>query len=412
MREYDLVVVGAGPAGITAAIRAGQLKKNVLLIERNNSIGRKLLLSGKGRCNLTNILSLEEFISKFGKQGDFLRSAFSLFFNQELMDLFRAKGLGLKIERQGRVFPVSDKADSIIEALNQYLLENKVKVLYNKRVRDIYKGKDCFELGLFEGQKIRAGKVVLSTGGVSFKAAGSSGDGFCIAGKFGHKIVPLMPGLVPLKAKEIWLKDVSGMILRNVRLTFISKAKRLSSKVGELHFTPFGVSGALVLDLSAKVADFLRSDKEVLLQVDLKPGLTFKQLENRILRDFKAGGNKKINELLRLLLPMKFIAAFLNLLHLDPESRANQISREKRREMTNLFKSLELHIRGCLNIEEAMVTRGGIAIKEINPRTMESRITPGLYFAGEIIDASAPSGGYNLQQAFSTGYLAGESAAK
>lgn len=412
MPVYDIAVIGAGPAGIMAAIRAGQLEKNILLIERNNTIGRKILLSGKGRCNVTNILFLEEFIAKFGRQGAFLRSAFSKFFNQELIDFFKAKGLDLKVERQGRVFPVTDRAASIVEVLMRYLLENKVNIVYNKHLVEIKKEGNSFRLFFASGRHTAARRVILATGGSSFSFTGSSGNGFTIARKFGHTIVPLMPGLVPLRTKEAWVKGLKGLTLKNIRLTFAGEKKKIISDIGELLFTHFGVSGPLILDLSSSVLELLERDKEVSLGIDLKPGLTAGQLEDRLLREFRAGGAKNIKNALKSILPLKLIEVFVSLLRLDYNKKANQVSKEERRAMVSLLKSFGLCIAGSLPIEEAMVTCGGVSTKEIDPRTMESRLVAGLYFAGEIIDASASSGGYNLQQAFSTGYLAGESAAK
>ena len=411
MQGYDVAVAGAGPAGIMAAIRAGQLKKNVVLIERGSLLGKKILLSGKGRCNVTNVVPIGEFISRFGKQGEFLRSAFSRFFNQELTDFFKAKGLDLKIERQGRVFPVTDKAVSIIEVLKSSLLENDVRVLYNKRLLNVKKEDEFFRLFLEGGQEATARKVILATGGASFSFTGSSGDGFNIARKLGHTVIPLKPGLVPLRVEERWVKGLKGLTLKNIRLIFKGKKKKIVSNIGELLFTHFGVSGPLVLDLSRAALELLEEDKEVSLEIDLKPGLTCEQLGERLAREFKIYGNNKIKNILKNILPFRFITLFVNLIGLDYNKKGNQVTKEERQAIVKLLKRFTLHIVGSLPLEEAMVTCGGISTKEINPRTMESRIVNGLYFAGEIIDASATSGGYNLQQAFSTGRLAGEQAA-
>ncbi|OGX53514.1 MAG: hypothetical protein A2460_07010 [Omnitrophica WOR_2 bacterium RIFOXYC2_FULL_43_9] len=411
MQVYDIAIIGAGPAGTMAAIRSGQLEKNILLIERNNSIGRKILLSGKGRCNVTNILSLEEFITKFGRRGAFLRSAFSKFFNQELIDFFKAKGLDLKVERQGRVFPVTDRAASIVEVLMRYLLENKVTIVYATEVIEIKKEKNSFRLFFAGGRQTAARRVILATGGSSFSFTGSRGNGFTIARKVGHTIVPLMPGLVPLRTEEAWVKGLQGLTLKNIRLTFTAGNKKITSDIGELLFTHFGVSGPLILDLSSSVLELFERDKKVSLCIDLKPGLTPVQLEDRLLREFRDSGGKNIKNVLKGILPLKLIEVFVNLLRLDYNKKSNQVTKEERRAMVSLLKSFCLRITGSLPIEEAMVTCGGVSTKEIDPRTMESRFVAGLYFAGEIIDASASSGGYNLQQAFSTGYLAGESAA-
>jgi predicted Rossmann fold flavoprotein len=409
-RIYDIAVVGAGPAGTMAAIRAGQLKKNVVLIERNNFIGKKILLSGKGRCNVTNIAPIDRFIEKFGRQGAFLKSAFFTFFNQDLIDFFKSKGLELKAERQGRIFPVTDSSRSIVEVLKEYLLENKVQILYNMRLLDIKRKEGFFQLHLEGRGRLDAKKVVLATGGASYKITGSTGDGFRIARRLGHTIVPLRPGLVPLKTKELWVKELQGLTLKNIRITFAYGKKKIVSDIGELLFTHFGVSGPLVLDLSNKIISILEEHKEVHLFIDLKPGLQTEQLEKRLLNEFNARGNTELKNIMKSLLPRRLIPVFINLSGLEPEKKANQITQKERRSMTNLLKALPLTIIGSLPIEEAMITDGGISTREINSRTMESKITPGLYFAGEIIDGCAWSGGYNLQQAFSTGYLAGEKA--
>lgn len=410
MQIYDIGIVGAGPAGIMGAIRASAFNKNIILFERNNAIGRKILLSGKGRCNVTNIASLEEFVSKFGQSGNFLRPAFLKFFNQDLIDFFKANGLDLKIERQGRVFPVTDKASSIVEVLKKCLLKENVKIAYNKRVIDIRKDSDAFRLFLEDKTEIRARKIILASGGLSFQSTGSTGDGFTIASKFGHTIVSPMPALVPLRTKECWVKDLKGLTLKNIRLTFVSQGKKIISPIGEMQFTHFGVSGPLVLDLSSEVVRLLKSQKQAYLYIDLKPALTFEQLENRLLNDFQLYGNKSIKGFLKGLLPVNFISVFLNAIKFDCNKKVNQITKSERQAIVNLLKNFKLHIAGSLPIEEAMVTSGGVSTKEINPKTMESKIAAGLYFAGEIIDVAAPSGGYNLQAAFSTGYLAGEAA--
>lgn len=412
MGLYDIAVVGAGPAGVMAAIRAGSHNKAVALIEKNNAIGRKILLSGHGRCNVTNIASLNDFIAKFGRQGEFLRTAFSKFFNQELIDFFRAKGLALKIERQGRVFPVTDNAVSIIEVLKRYLRESKAACLYNKQVIDVKKDNGLFRLFLATKEEIGARKIILASGGASFRATGSSGDGFVIANKLGHTINALTPGLIPLRARESWVKELQGLTLKNIRFTLRADKKKIVSNTGELLFTHFGVSGPLALDLSAAALDLLKGKNEIRMDIDLKPGLSPEQLENKLVREFRLAGNKNARNIMKEILPLRFINVFLNLAAVDYSKQANQITQAERRKIIDLLKSFSLHIVGSLPIEEAMVTCGGVSIKEINPRTMESRIVPGLYFAGEIIDASASSGGYNLQQAFSTGYLAGESAAQ
>lgn len=420
MQIYDIAVVGAGPAGAMAAIRAGQLGKNVILIERNTSIGKKILLTGKGRCNITNAAPLEVFIEKFGKQGKFLRSAFSAFFNKDLINFFKIKNLELINERQGRVFPADHRARSVVETLTAFLADSNVKISCKKRLLNIRRKRDFFELNLTEKKTLSAKKVILSTGGLSYRATGSTGDGFRIAREMGHTVIPLRPSLVPLRTKETWVKDLEGLPLKNIRITFSVRGgsddakrknrKNIVSPVGEIMFTHFGVSGPLVLDLSDEISSILRCQREICLFIDLKPALDYKRLERRLLNEFKEGGNRELKTIMKALLPQRLVPVFIRLAKLDAEKRGNQIVKKERDEIIRLLKALPLTITGTLSITRGMVTGGGVSTKEIDPRTMESKIIPGLYFAGEIIDGSASSGGYNLQQAFSTGYLAGNSA--
>ncbi|MFA5147292.1 MAG: NAD(P)/FAD-dependent oxidoreductase [Candidatus Omnitrophota bacterium] len=412
MKCYDVAVIGGGAAGTMAAIRASQLKKSVLLVERNDAIGRKILLTGKGRCNVTNAAPIDTFIEKFGRHGRFLRTAFTAFSNDDLIDLFRSTGLEMKIERQGRVFPVTDRSRSVIEALKKRLEENGVEVLCNARAGNISAGDGLFRIDLGEAGKATAKKVILATGGASYKETGSTGDGFSIAGRFGHRIEPLKPALVPLVTKERWVKELQGLSLENIRLTFRFGNNKIVSDIGEFIFTHFGVSGPLVLDLSGDIVTVLDGHKEIMLFIDLKPGLTAEQLEKRLLNEFKAGGSARLKSIMKGLMPQRLITVFLDLSGADPDRKGSRVTQDERRAMIRTFKAFPLTVTGSLPIEEAMVTGGGISTKEIDPRTMGSRIVPGLYFAGEIIEGAASSGGYNLQQAFSTGYLAGESAAR
>ena len=412
MNKYDIAVVGAGAAGSMAAIHAGQLNKKVVLIERNDSIGKKILLTGKGRCNVTNAAPIETFMEKFGKQGQFFRTAFFKFFNQDVIDFFASKGLELKIERQGRVFPITDKSASVVDVLKQYLTENKVDIVYNVRLKNVKPEDGGFVLNFDKGDKIEAGKVILALGGASYQATGSTGDGYSIARSLGHTVVTLKPALVPLKTKESWVRALQGVALENIRITFeYGNKKKIVSEIGELMFTHFGVSGPLVLDLSGDIVSILEENEEVRLFIDLKPGLRPEQIESKLLHKFKVKGNVQLKNLLKDMLTQRLIPAFLNLLDMKWEIKTNQVTQDQRRAIIQTLKAFPLTITGALPLEEAMVTGGGVSTKEINPRTMESKVVPGLYFAGEIIDGAASSGGYNLQQAFSTGHLAGESAA-
>ncbi|MBU0605259.1 MAG: NAD(P)/FAD-dependent oxidoreductase [Candidatus Omnitrophica bacterium] len=408
---FDIAVLGGGAAGCMAAIRAGALKKKVALIERNDSIGKKILITGKGRCNITNVAPIETFIERFGKSGKFLRTAFFKFFNTDLVEFFRLHGLEMKTERQGRVFPVTDKARSVVDVLVTSLAQSGVEVICKSAIRSIKTSAGSFQIELEGGRSISAKKVILALGGASYKATGSMGDGFDIAVKLGHSITPLKPALVPLTTKETWVKDLQGLGLEHIRLTFECGKKRLLSEIGELMFTHFGVSGPLVLDLSGEVVFLLEDHKPIRMLIDLKPALTVDQLEKRMLNDLSGPAGTLFKSVMKGYLPQKLIPVFMRLANIDSEREANQVTQKERRLVLNFFKALPLTIKGALPIEEAMVTSGGVSIREINPRTMESRLVPGLYFAGEVMDGGAPSGGYNLQQAFSTGYLAGDSAA-
>lgn len=412
MKLYDIVVVGAGPAGMMAAIRAGQLGKKVMLIEKNDTIGKKLKITGSSRCNITNTASLDTFMEKFGRKGAFFRSAFAIFSNKRLMSFFESKGLKFKVEENGRVFPISDKSRSVIKVLKEYLSENRVKINYKTSLVRIKNKKDYFSLDLGNDNYMATKKVIIATGGISYASTGSTGDGFKVAEKLGHKITPLKPGLVPLMVREEYVKDLQGISLQNARLTFKYGKKKIISDVGNLIFTHFGISGPLVLDLSNQIVLVLEKNETINLFIDLKPEMTVPELENKLISEFENHSRTEFKNFMKLFVPNRMIPIFVELLGINPKKKVNQVNKEERNKVINLLKAFPLTITGTLQINKAMVTCGGISKKEIDPQIMESKIIDGIYFAGEIIDFCAPSGGYNLQQAFSTGYLAGESAAK
>ena len=412
MRKNIIVVVGAGPAGMMAAIKAGALGQEVILIDKNPILGKKLLLSGKGRCNLTNAGDLEQFLKRFSHNGQFLRDAFRKFFNQELMDFFQNRGLSLKVERQLRVFPVTDSSSSIVNVLDKELAQQKVKSIFKSEVKDILiKDGQVKGLYLANAEFIPCDKIILATGGVTYSFTGSTGEGLKMAQSSGHTIVPLRPGLVPLEIKEKYPEILEGLTLKNIRIKFCAGKNEIISEVGELLFTGFGISGPLVLTLSAKIVDWLEDKKDVYAEIDLKPGLSREQLDARFLREFKASPKKGIKNIVKSLLPLKLIDLFIGIAGIDPHKKANQLTQDERRKLVALLKSWRLGIARARPLEEGMVTQGGVSLKDINPRTMESRRVKGLYFCGEMIDVDADTGGFNLQAAFSTGYLAGESAA-
>lgn len=412
MKIKKIIVVGGGPAGMMAAIRASQLKQDVTLIEKNPILGKKLLLSGKGRCNLTNACDLDSFLKRYSTNGEFLRDAFKKFFNQDLIRFFEERGLKLKIERQLRVFPESNRADSIVKVLEKELQRNKVNILYNTKMKDIIvKSGEVKALYLEDNKIISLDRLILATGGISYSFTGSTGEGLEIVRSLGHHIVELRPGLVPLELKQHYPKLLEGLTLKNIRIRFSDGKKYIESNIGELLFTKFGISGPLVLSLSSKVVDWLSQNRKVFVEIDLKPALTMEQLDRRLLREFKLNSKKIIKNTLSELLPRRLIPVFLEIAKINPQKRTHQITSLERRTLIALFKGLCFEITRTRPIEEAMVTKGGVSLKEINPRTMESRLIKGLYFAGEMVDLDGDTGGFNLQLAFSTGYLAGESAA-
>ena len=412
MESKKIVVAGGGPAGMMAAIRASQLQQDVTLIEKNPTLGKKLLLSGKGRCNLTNFCDLDTFLERFPKNGQFLRDAFNKFFNRDLMNFFEKRGLGLKVERQLRVFPVTDRSGSIVGVLQKELLHNKVKIIYKAAMKDIFMRDNKIKgLLLSDRSVITADRLILATGGVSYASTGSTGDGWEIARRLGHSISPARAGLVPLEIRQKYPKILEGLALKNIRLIFSDGERQLVSQIGELLFTDFGISGPLVLTLSGQIVDWLDQKKGVYVEIDLKPALSKEQLNARFLREFKLNSKKTIKNTMANLLPQRMVLLFLDIARISPDKKVSQITQAERQNLVSLLKGLHLDILKARPIEEAMVTRGGISLKEINPRTMESRIIKGLYFCGEMIDVDADTGGFNLQAAFSTGYLAGESAA-
>lgn len=412
MNKKTVIVVGAGPAGLMAAIRASESGATVTLVEKKPSPGAKILLSGKGRCNLTNACDLDAFLKRFSGRGEFLRDAFKKFFNEDLMRFFEERGVPLKVERQERVFPVSDRSASIVEVLKNEVEKQNITTLHKAVVKDILVANNQAQgVSLENGERLKADAVILATGGVSYAFTGSTGDGQRIAEKFGHSIVPLRPGLVPLDIKESYPKELEGLTLKNIRITFSSAKKEIVTEVGELMFTAKGISGPLVITESGRVNDLLAEQRRVHAIIDLKPGLTIEQLEARLLREFKANPRMSIRNILKELLPLRLIDTFIHILKIDSQKQASHVTLEDRRNIVKLLKAFTLEIKSTQPIEEAMVTRGGVSLKDINPRTMESRRVKGLYFAGEMIDIDADTGGFNLQAAFSTGYLAGESAA-
>lgn len=403
-----VIVVGGGPAGILAAFKAAESGSQVLLLEKNDRLGKKILISGKGRCNITNNTDIDGLIENTPGNGSFLYSSFYTFSNTDLLTLLNEYGLETKVERGGRVFPVSDRSKDVVDTLLKCLQKAGVKIWYKSPVREIKaENSKVKSVLLKDGRELECDSVVLATGGVSYPGTGSTGDGFEMAGKLGHTVAPLKPSLVPLISGEEWVRELQGLSLKNVAITFLNnRGKSIYSDFGEMLFTHFGVSGPLILSGSRHILDY--NYRGVKLVIDLKPALDEEKLDDRIQRDFEKFSRKQFKNSLDDLLPQKLVPVIVKLSGISPDKFVNQITREERRKLVKLLKNLELDITGARPIEEAIVTAGGISTDEINPSTMESKIVKGLFMAGEMIDIDAYTGGFNLTIAFSTGYLAGQ----
>ena len=410
------IVIGGGPAGIMAAISAAKENDDVIIIEKNNSIGRKLLITGKGRCNITSSIDIDEFIKNIPGNGRFLYSAFQNYTNQDIIELIEKNGIKVKEERGNRIFPVTDKAEDVLNCFIKELKKYKnIEIKTGKKVEKLLvEDQEIKGVILNSGEKLFASKVVLATGGKSYPVTGSDGDGYKMAKEVGHTIERIRGSLVPLTGDQRLCQSMQGLSLRNVKITIkdIEKNKKIYDDFGELLFTHFGVSGPTVLSASAhllryKDVDRLFREDKVKLYIDLKPALSNEELDLRIRRDFEEFINKEFKNSLEKLLPKKMIPAVLELSGIDINKKVNSITKEERQKLVELLKNFEINIDGFRPVEEAIVTAGGISIKEINPKTMESKIISGLYFAGEIIDVDAYTGGFNLQIAYSTGFTAG-----
>ena len=411
----NVIVIGGGPAGMMAAITAAEYGNNVTIIEKNSDFGKKLLITGKGRCNITSSLYMSEFIKNTPGNGQFLYSAFQNYTNTDIIDFLKRQGLEVKEERGNRIFPVTDKSIDVLNCFKSKINELKIKKLFNTRVQKILV-QNGEVLGVRTDKEIiQTDKIILATGGKSYPLTGSTGDGYLIAQNIGHKVAEIRPSLVPLVIYEKnECKEMQGLSLRNVGIKIIdeSKNKLIYEDFGEMIFTHFGISGPTILSGSAhlvryKKIDDLMKEQKIKLQIDLKPALTEEQLDERILRDFKEFKNKQFKHALDKLLPQKMIPIVIEKTKINEEKRVNEITKEERRNLVKVLKKFELTIKDFRPVEEAIITSGGINIKEINPKTMESKLVKGLYFAGEIIDVDSYTGGFNLQIAYSTGYTAG-----
>lgn len=410
----NTVIIGGGPAGLMAAISSAKNEDKVTIIEKMNSCGKKLLITGKGRCNITNNAQMDKFMANTPTNPKFLYGVFNNFTNKDIIELLESEGVKTKVERGERVFPVSDRAQDVLEALLHILKKENVQILTNTTAKRIITDAEKNVLGveLDDGKEIKADKIILATGGKSYPVTGSTGDGYRIAKDLGHTITKIEPSLVPLTSHDEVCKKLQGLSLRNVAIRLQICDKVVYKDFGEMLFTHFGVSGPIVLSASSylvktkNIEQILKEDK-VELEIDLKPALSEEKLDARILRDFEKQKNKQFKNSLDKLLPQKLIPVIIEKTNINESKKINEITKQERQKLVNELKHFKISINGTRPIEEAIVTSGGINIKEINPKTMESKLINGLYFAGEIIDVDCLTGGYNLQVAWSTGYTAG-----
>ena len=409
MAREQAVVIGGGAAGMIAAAAAAENGRPVILLEKNEKLGKKLYITGKGRCNVTNACIRDKFFENIVSNPKFLYSAFHEFDNSRFMELLKENGCSLKVERGERVFPVSDHASDVTAALERLLRKREVQIRLRSAVRSILTEEgQVTGVCLADGSEILAGSVILATGGLSYRTTGSSGDGHRMAQELGHKVKECVPALVPLEIREDWCKKLQGLSLKNVSLEMTCGKKKLYQGFGEMLFTHFGVSGPLVLSASSYYGK-AKEPADVWLTVDLKPALEPDQLDKRILRDFEENVNRQFKNALSGLYPAKLIPVIIERTGIDPEKKVHEITRQERRSLAELTKQFTMQVQGKRGFEEAVITQGGVKVKEVNPSTMESKVVRGLYFAGEILDLDALTGGFNLQIAWSTGYLAGTS---
>ena len=409
MKE-KVIVIGAGAAGLMAAGTAGERGYDVLLIERNDKVARKVMITGKGRCNVTNNCNLiNDLIANVPTNGRFLYGAFSKFMPSDTIEFFEDMGVALKVERGNRVFPVSDKAVEIVDALNSFSQDAGVKRIKGRVTELIIDSGRVRGVKTDNGEEYAADKVIIATGGKSYPLTGSTGDGYELAKQAGHTIVDLKPSLVPLNCHEGFCMDLQGLSLRNVEITVMDmdNYKEVYKDFGEMLFTHFGVSGPLILSASAHMKDIRERKYEI--HIDLKPALSYEQLDKRIQRDFLENANKNFINALDALLPKKIVPVIVKLTGIKPSTKVNQVTKEMRAKLVNIHKDLKVTVMSFRPIEEAIVTSGGVSTKEIDPKSMQSKLVEGLYFAGEVIDVDAYTGGFNLQIAFSTGVCAGNS---
>ena len=407
-----VIVVGGGAAGMFAAIAAAKNGHQVTLYEKNEKLGKKIFITGKGRCNITNAADMEELFDAVVTNSKFLYSSFYGYTNQNVIDFFEDAGVPVKIERGNRVFPTSDHSSDVIRALEREMKKAGVKVCLNTEVKSVEAEKGKFNKVVLKDTTTQTADACnVATGGLSYRSTGSTGDGFRFAENVGHKVTQCFPSLVPMETKEPWICELQGLSLRNVEAKILDGKKELYKDFGEMLFTHFGVSGPLIISASSyvgkKFMDKNGQKKELTLEIDLKPALTEEQLDQRVLRDFEENHNRQFKNAITKLFPTKLIPVMLELGGIDPEKKVNSIEKEERKQFVHLIKHFRMTLTGLRDYPEAIITKGGVNVKEIDPGTMESKLVKGLYFAGEVLDLDALTGGFNLQIAWSTGYAAG-----
>ncbi len=404
-----VIVIGGGAAGMMAAVAAAENGHHVLLLEKNEKLGKKLYITGKGRCNVTNACERDKFFENIVSNPKFLYSAFYACDNMGLIEIIKDAGCPLKVERGERVFPVSDHASDITAALQRLLKEKGVQIRLHTTVRDVMAADgQVTGVRLADGSTLEADAVVTATGGLSYQTTGSTGDGYRMAQMLGHTIKDCVPALVPVEIEEAWCRSLQGLSLKNVTLTMTCGKKQIYQGFGEMLFTHFGVSGPLVLSASSYY-DRCKEREDIRFTIDLKPALSVEQLDKRLLREFEENRNRQIKNVLGSLYPAKLVPVMIMVSGMDGEQRVNEVTREQRQQLIEVTKRLSMRVKGLRGFDEAVITQGGVKVKEINPSTMESKCVKGLYFAGEVLDVDALTGGFNLQIAWSTGYLAGKS---
>lgn len=402
-----VIVIGGGPAGMMAAYAASCQGHAVTVLEQNEKLGKKLFITGKGRCNITNAGDMDNLFANVMSNRKFLYSAFYTFDNEQVLSFFENQGLRTKVERGNRVFPLSDHSSDVIAALSRALKSQNVDIRLHTKVQSfLIRDEAACGVVLSDGKTVEADDVIVATGGISYPSTGSTGDGYRMAKESGHALVECTPSLVPFETKEDWVKDLQGLSLRNVTVSIYHGKKKLYEDFGEMLFTHFGVSGPLVLSASGMIKP-VQFKQELCMYIDLKPALDAEQLDKRILREFDAAMNKQLKNVIGSLMPAKMIPVVIRLSGIDPDKKVNEVSREERQHLVQLLKRLPLTINGLRGWNEAIITKGGVSVKDINPSTMESKKVSHLFFCGEVLDLDALTGGYNLQIAWSTGYLAG-----